>query len=181
MFMGLIGLSYALSQGVVAKPLIRACGARPSRLILACIVVLGGGRPVALRTASLAAVYALYAGMVVSLGVMNTAITTACSGLAAADQLGGLFGVMESVESVAGLVGPTVGGLAAARGPAAPLVAVCGCYALAFALVALFFERHVSDVARSADDATRAEPTTKAEVELETVPAAWTATKAKGE
>merc|ERR1711903_86678 len=94
-------LRYALSQGVVAKPLIRACGARPSRLILACIVVLGGGRPVALRTASLAAVYALYAGMVVSLGVLNTAITTACSRLAAADQLGGLFGVMESVESVA--------------------------------------------------------------------------------
>ena len=180
MFMGLIGLSYALSQGVVAKPLIRACGARPSRLILACIVVLGGGRPVALRTASLAAVYALYAGMVVSLGVMNTAITTACSRLAAADQLGGLFGVMESVESVAGLVGPTVGGLAAARGPAAPLVAVCGCRRRVRARRALLRKARLGRRARGGRRDARA-PTTKAEVELETVPAAWTATKAKGE
>ena len=87
-FMGLIGLTYALSQGLVAKPMIRRAGKDPTKLLMLCIVVLGGGRPVALRTASLAAVYALYAGMVVSLGVMNTAITTACSRLAAADQLG---------------------------------------------------------------------------------------------
>ena len=174
MFMGLVGLSYALSQGVVAKPLIRRAGSNPSVLILACIVMLGGGRPIALTTSSLGVVYALYAGMVVALGVMNTAITTACSGLAAADQLGGLFGVMESVESIAGMVGPTIGGLAAARGQVTPLVAVCGCYAAAFVLVVLFFKKHVSDVAHAAE-------TKKTEVELDTVPAAWTATKAKAE
>jgi|TARA_B110001469_G_scaffold104392_1_gene103274 hypothetical protein len=43
---------------------------------------------------------------VIALGVMNTAITTACSFLADGDQLGGLFGIMESVESIAGNPSP---------------------------------------------------------------------------
>ena len=53
--------------------------------------------------------------MVISLGVMNTAITSACSNLAEGDQLGGLFGVLESVESVAGIVGPSLGALGVRR------------------------------------------------------------------
>jgi hypothetical protein len=74
-----------------------------------------------------------------------------------ADQLGGLFGVMESVESVAGMVGPTLGGLAAARHPQLPLAAVCGSYGVAFVLVVLFFKKHVSDVAHAKQPAASAE------------------------
>merc|ERR1719247_558526 len=75
--------------------------------------------------------------------VMNTAITTACSFLADGDQLGGLFGVMESVESVAGMVGPALGGLAASWHADLPLAAMCGCYGIAAVLVVLFFPKHV--------------------------------------
>merc|ERR1712070_741229 len=50
---------------------------------------------------------------VIALGVMNSAIAAACSRLADKEQLGGFFGVLESVESVAGLVGPMLGGLLA--------------------------------------------------------------------
>lgn len=143
-FMGLIGLTYALSQGAVAKPLIRFFGAdRSSKLLLLCIAVLGGFRPVALHTPHLSVVYCLYVPMVISLGVMNTAIATACSSLADGDQLGGLFGVLESVESVAGMVGPTLGGLLAAWYPDLPLAIVLLCYALAFTLVGLFYRTHV--------------------------------------
>ena len=42
------------------------------------------------------------AQQVIALGVMNTAITTAASRLAQKEQLGGFYGVMESVENVAG-------------------------------------------------------------------------------
>ena len=80
----------------------------------------------------------------IALGVMNTAITTACSFLADGDQLGGLFGIMESVESIAGMVGPALGGLAAAYHADLPLAAVCGSYAAAFVLVMLFFNKHVA-------------------------------------
>ena len=38
--MGLIGLTYALSQGVVAKALIARAGPDPSRLLLVCVVLL---------------------------------------------------------------------------------------------------------------------------------------------
>lgn len=135
-FMGLVGLAYALSQGVISKPLVAWAGKDPSKLILGCVLLLGGLRPFALWTSSVLVVYALYIPMVLSLGVMNTAITTVCSRLAEADQLGGLFGVLESVESVAGMVGPAAGGLLSRYHEHATLTAVLGAYALAFALVA---------------------------------------------
>ena len=63
---------------------------------------------VVMMTSSLAVVYAVMAIVIVCLGVMNTALAAACSRLAGGDQVGGLFGFMESLESLAGLVGPTV-------------------------------------------------------------------------
>ena len=56
--MGLIGLTYALSQGVVAKPLVKLFGDDPTALLLLCISILGGSRPFALFTTSVAVVYA---------------------------------------------------------------------------------------------------------------------------
>jgi len=147
-FMGLVGLSYALSQGLVAKPLIKRMGQDPTKLLLVCILLLGGGRPFAYYTTSLKLVYALYVFMVIALGVMNTAITTACSNLASQDQLGGFIGVLESVESIAGIIGPSLGGLLAKLdgvGDKVALGAVIACYGVAFWLVALFFRKHVVD------------------------------------
>lgn len=143
-FMGLVGLTYALSQGLVAKPLVHRTSERPSLLVLGCILILGGARPWALWTTSLHVIYALYVLMVIALGVMNTAITTASSKLADKAQLGGFLGVMESVENVAGMVGPALGGLLAQAGQHATLGAVVGCYAVAFALVSLHFTAHVT-------------------------------------
>lgn len=143
-FMGLIGLTYALSQGMVAKPLIKRAGSDPTKLLLVCIFLLGGSRPLALWTTSVKVVCVLYVPMVIALGVMNTAITTACSHLAEGDQLGGLFGVLESVESLAGIVGPAIGGaLAKAWDETGTLAAVVTCYGMAFVLVALFFGKTV--------------------------------------
>ena len=88
--------------------------------------------------------------MVISLGVLNTAITTACSGLAEGDQLGGLFGVLESVESTAGIIGPTLGGLISSQyGSSGALAAVLACYGTAFVLCGLFFRAHVIAVTKA--------------------------------
>merc|ERR1712232_878618 len=142
---GLVGLTYALSQGLVAKPLVHRTAERPSLLVLSCIFVLGSARPFALWTSSLQVIYVLYVLMVIALGVMNTA----SSKLADKAQLGGFFGVMESVENVAGMVGPALGGLLAQAGQHATLGAVIGCYAAAAALVSLCFT-HVTNPSRSA-------------------------------
>ena len=142
--MGMIGLVYAVSQGAVAKPLVARFKSDPRLLLLACVSALGGLRPIALWTPSVAVVYVCYAPMVVALGVMNTAITASSARLALSDELGGFFGVLESVESVAGLLGPTLGGLLARTHEHAALGAVVTCYALVFALVALFYNAHVA-------------------------------------
>ena len=65
--MGMVGFSYALSQGLVAKPLIAYFGKDPTKLILLCISILGGCRPFALKTSSVAVVYVLYVPMVSTL------------------------------------------------------------------------------------------------------------------
>jgi MFS family permease len=54
--------------------------------------------------------YFIMALVIIALGVVNTAIASACSQLADSSQVGGLFGALESVESLAGMVGPLVGG-----------------------------------------------------------------------
>jgi len=163
-FMGLIGLTYALSQGLVAKPLVKLFGHDPTRLLLLCILLLGGSRPFALLTSSIYVVYALYIPMVISLGVMNTAITTAASNLADGSQLGGFFGFLESVESSAGIIGPTLGGLLSkASYEHATLAAVCAAYACAFVLVFLFFGTHVVSPAKAKEQAAAKQAVLKVE------------------
>jgi MFS family permease len=98
---------------------------------------------VALWTSSLATVYVVMAAVIVALGVVNTILSSACARLASKEEIGGLFGVMEAVESLAGIVGPTVGGLLYRQHRQAPLAILVGVYAVVFVLVALLYRRHV--------------------------------------
>lgn len=105
-------------------------------LALACVVSLGVGRPLALWTARIEVVYGAFVLMVMALGVLNTLISSACASLADGEQLGGLFGVLDAVENLAGIFGPLLGGQLARLSPAAPLAVVVGCYAVNAALIA---------------------------------------------
>jgi hypothetical protein len=53
--------------------------------------------------------------------------------------VGGLFGVMEAVESSAGLVGPALGGILYRMGPNIPLITVVGIYSVVFVAIHLFY------------------------------------------
>jgi hypothetical protein len=55
--------------------------------------------------------------------------------------------VMESVEAVAGMVGPALGGILSRIDTKATLSAVMGCYSIAFIVVLLFFDKHVARAA----------------------------------
>eukprot|EP01036_Dinobryon_divergens_P035146 gene35146-45499_t len=44
--------------------------------------------------------HAYFMGVIICLGVMNTAIASACARLAGQDQVGGLYGIMESMENL---------------------------------------------------------------------------------
>jgi MFS family permease len=146
MFMSFIGLTYALSQGFLAKFLLESLGGNTSnkvrvRMILGCCVSLGVGRYAAYHTESLAAVYFLFAAIVTALGMVNTILTADTSYLASSDEIGSLFGLLASVESVAGMVGPILGGSLAYIHPVhAPLLCVAGLYVFVFALVSWGYE-----------------------------------------
>lgn len=143
-FMSFIGLTYAVSQGLVAKRVLKMVGQGSGRvrLMQVCCLLLGLGRYLAFQTASLPAVYAMFAFIVTGLGVLNTILTADASGIASSDEVGGLFGVLEAVESVAGMVGPVLGGALALVHPVnAPLYSVVGLYGVVFVLVSLFYER----------------------------------------
>jgi MFS family permease len=76
------------------------------------------------------------------------------STISPSDETGGLFGVMEAVESVTGIVGPTLGGLVvawgAARGYEQPaLLAVLAAYGLLAVAVASHYDATVMHQART--------------------------------
>lgn len=138
-FMGWVGLCYAASQGFLARLFIRLCGEDSTILLLICISGLGLGRVGAMLTSSLVVVYIIMAVVIICLGIMNTAIASACSRLAGADQVGGLYGVMESVENLAGLVGPALGGVLFKINKTLPIVSVVFIYLCVFVAVWKFY------------------------------------------
>ena len=134
------GLVYSLGQGLVVKPALRyAEGHRFSKgtamLMCLCCSILGLGRVYATLTTSLTTMYSVFFWLVLSLGLMNTVISSTATRLALADEVGGVLGVLESTEKVSGLLGPALAGVLSRAHHMAPLAAVTACYTLAFALV----------------------------------------------
>lgn len=85
-------------------------------------------------------VYIVMAFVIVALGVVNTSISSACSRIAGADQVGGLFGIMEAVENLAGLMGPFLGGILYRYNTNAPIVTVVSIYLILLMAVGIFYK-----------------------------------------
>ncbi|RYH14026.1 MFS transporter [archaeon] len=151
-FMGWIGLWYAVSQGLLARLLIRFCAEDPTWLILMCSMCLGLGRIWAMMTSSLVMVYAIMACVIIALGVINTTISTDCSRLAGKDQVGGLYGVFEAVEGFAGLIGPSIGGLLFTVNPHLPLASVVAAYACVCIGIVLYYRKHIVQLGQTSVD-----------------------------
>merc|ERR1712232_595637 len=94
---------------------------------------------------SIVVVYAIFGLIVTALGVINTVFTAYTSKIAGADELGGLFGVLGSVESLAGIAGPILGGLLARmiHPIHGPLGAVLFLYGAVFLMTYFGYERIV--------------------------------------
>lgn len=112
-FMTFVGLGYALSQGLIAQPLLKRIP--HTALIVACCACLSFCRVAALHATTLPFVYAAYAPIVVALGVLNTALASAASRVADPNDTGGFVGLLSAVESICGVVGPALGGLLAVK------------------------------------------------------------------
>lgn len=146
-YFSFIGFAYAMSQGFVAKFLIQKFGSSKngrSRLLLLCSLILSGGRMIVYKTNYLAVVYATFGLIITSLGVVNTIFTADTSKIANPQELGGLFGLLSSVESLAGIAGPILGGALTKIHPEhGPLGAVLVMYGIVFSSVYWGYERFV--------------------------------------
>jgi len=136
-FMSFIGITYAVSQGLVAKRMINVFGAGGKVYgIMLCCMVLGIGRYVAFHTDSLAVVYASFLFIINALGVLNTVITADTGAIAPSNEIGSLFGLLQASESAAGMAGPFIGGMVSHYlGKDAPLMAVIAIYTFLFFFV----------------------------------------------
>jgi DHA1 family tetracycline resistance protein-like MFS transporter len=146
-YFGFIGFTFAISQGFLAKWIIENFARTDqgrARVLLCCALALGGGRMLAYQTHSIVAVYCLFGAIVTALGVVNTIFTADTSKIVDPQDLGGLFGVLASVESIAGIAGPVLGGVLAGIHPInGPLVAVLLLYGVVFMMVYGGYERIV--------------------------------------
>jgi hypothetical protein len=87
----------------VAHRFIAWAGTNIPPLLLICIGCLSVGRVLGMTSTSLVVVVLISAVIVVALGVMNTAISSAVTRLADRTQVGGLFGILDAVESGSGI------------------------------------------------------------------------------
>ena len=58
-------------------------------------------------------------------------------------QVGGLYGIMEAVESLSGLVGPTLGGILFRIHPQLPIATVVAIYLIVFIIVWVYYSRYI--------------------------------------
>ena len=140
-----IGFGFAISQGFLAKYLLKHFGDSDkgrTKLLLTCAVLLGGGRFIVYQTHSIVVVYAVFGLIITALGVINTIFTADTSNIASSSELGGLFGVLGSMESLAGISGPILGGMLARIHPVqGPLIAVLFLYGVVFTLIYFGYEK----------------------------------------
>lgn len=149
-FMSFIGITYALSQGFVAKRMINALGANGKVYgIMICCTMLGFGRYIAFHTDNLLVVYASFLFIINALGVLNTVITADTGSIAPSNEIGKLFGILQASESASGMVGPLLGGTVSHYlGKDAPLLAVVGIYTFLFFFTTWSYDRFVLSVSR---------------------------------
>lgn len=130
LYMGFMGLMYSVAQFFMAKPLIEAFAGSQQMLLAGCIVVLSLGRMTAAFAHHVALMFIGTGSVVAAIGIVNTSLSTTISQIALPDEVGGLIGVIEAVESFTGIIGPTLGGMIVTHGgETAPLLVILAIYA----------------------------------------------------
>ncbi|MDB4339382.1 MFS transporter [bacterium] len=137
-----IGLTYAFSQ-LISRGIINRFGKDQTILLIICLLALGVGRFVTALTSSIYVLYAALALVVFALGIVNTSISTTITRIASESNVGGLMGVLDTSEKLAGIGGPAIGGALYAYWTFAPVLIVCAGYAVLAGGVFFAFPRYV--------------------------------------
>ena len=147
-FFSFIGLCYAVSQ-YLSQYLLRHNDSRRKQIFVVSVLLVGVGRYLAFTTSSLFAMYLFYAGTVLASGVVSTLFSSDTSQIAKPGEAGAFFGVVATIESGAGMVGPIVGGSLAQLATEAPLFATSALTGIIGVLVWLGYEPFVLEKSRT--------------------------------
>mmetsp|Transcript_3728 Transcript_3728/g.8609 ORF Transcript_3728/g.8609 Transcript_3728/m.8609 type:complete len:483 (+) Transcript_3728:255-1703(+) len=152
-YFAFIGFVYATSQ-VLSKYFVNRTANDPTRLIMVCAVLMGIGRYSSAVTSSLAVFYVSLTLSILALGIINNSVNTTVTRLGGRDKVGGLMGVLDTSEKLAGVVGPTLGGFLYSYDPFTPVLAVCSGYVVISLGVLWAFPRYLVPtlVASAAED-----------------------------
>jgi len=143
--MAYIGLIYALSQHFVAKPVVRRYSKDgPVTPFVICICGLAVGRLVCFMASEYPLVVVSLGMVVVALGVFNTILSAAISKAVDADSVGRTFGILQAVENMTGVFGPTLGGYLGALNPFAPIIAIQFIYGIMVMVILTLYRIYVS-------------------------------------
>ena len=141
-YFAFIGFTYAFSQ-LVSRAVINRFGKNQTMLLIPCLLALGVGRYITSVTSSIFVLYGALAFTVFALGVVNTSISTTITRIASESNMGGLMGVLDTAEKLAGIVGPAIGGALYSYSPVAPVLVVCLGYVVLSGGVGWGFPRYV--------------------------------------
>ena len=108
-YFAFIGLTYAFSQ-LISRAIINRFGKDQTHLLIVCLFSLMCGRYVSATTLTVYVFYGSLAFTVCALGIVNTSISTTITRIASDSNVGGLMGVLDTSEKLAGIVGPAIGG-----------------------------------------------------------------------
>jgi DHA1 family tetracycline resistance protein-like MFS transporter len=141
-YFAFIGLTYAFSQ-LISRAIINRFGKDQTHLLIVCLFSLMCGRYVSATTLTVYVFYGSLAFTVCALGIVNTSISTTITRIASDSNVGGLMGVLDTSEKLAGIVGPAIGGGLYAYWDFAPVIVVCAGYVVLALAVFVGFPRYV--------------------------------------
>ncbi|EKX41470.1 hypothetical protein GUITHDRAFT_74715 [Guillardia theta CCMP2712] len=141
-YFAFIGAMYAISQ-LLSRTIINRFDKDQTKLVVFCVLLLGGGRYVTAQTHNPAVLYGALSLTVVALGIVNTSISATVTRISSSNNVGGLMGVLDTAEKLAGVIGPSIGGALYAYHPFSPVVVVVAVYSLLAAMVFYLYPLYV--------------------------------------
>ena len=145
MLMAWLGLSFAVSQGLIAKYCI-GIFRNDTKLLMTCVLIMGIGRTIQMITPSQFWMYVITFLVVLCYGVVETVMSTACSMIADAHSVGTLYGNMDAAKLLAGLFGPTMGGYLFREHHLLPLLIDMVIFAVIFVSIRIHYRNLVTNL-----------------------------------
>ena len=142
LYLLVLGVVYALCLRFISSRIIRFAGCNQDYLLVLCVFCLSVGRILIVHTSSALCASTIMLILIAALAVVNTLLSVTCSNLTNQSHVGGVYGMLDFVESLAGIISPLVGAKLINNDTHMSLAGVCLSYLCFSILVLRFFNKY---------------------------------------